>query len=227
MTVTIAGLWGSVVYSTNQLTNAIIVRVPFTTEDPGLRTNIAAGLVTALNLASNSIATNATALANFLSKGASPAQTVIGPVRFNSISGTNSGLTNGIISAATLVNPVATNFVNYGNALRSEGSGGNSFQVGSNALAIGNLSLAVGNSAVANGLRSTAVGVGASATNGDNVAIGTSAKAHTNFSVSIGSSANAYGAYDIAIGYIETVSGPWAIGIGFNGNATHEGGIQI
>jgi hypothetical protein len=72
------------------------------------RTNQASAFVDGLNAyATNRFNTNATALGNYLSKGASPLQTVTGPVQFYNVSGTNSGLTNGAIKGATLYDNVA------------------------------------------------------------------------------------------------------------------------
>lgn len=214
LTVSIAGLWASVSYVTNQTTNTFSVRVPITVENATNQTNIASLLVSALNLATNSLNTNAPALGNFLTKGASPRQTISGPVTFSSLSGTNSGLTNGVISGAVLVGTVSTGLVNYGAALRSEGTGGNSFQVGSNAQAIGSLSMAIGNGAVAGSLNSMAVGNASTATNINTTAVGYGAQATTNYATAVGTGAQASADNAVAVGEGVITSGSFGIGIG-------------
>lgn len=215
MTVTTAGRWASVTYSTNTVSSpTFIVRVPITVEAATNQTNIASMLVTALERATNNLSTNNTALANYLSKGASALQEVIAPVLFSGgLRGSNARLTNGFTSALTNINPVTSNLVNYGNAIRSEGSGGNSLQVGSNALSSGSMSTAIGNSAAATGARNVAIGNSAAATNNDAMAIGTSAQARTNDTIAIGNGAIASGSAATAVGRgAEAVLGGVAMG---------------
>lgn len=54
-------------------------------------------------------------------------------------------LSNGTWVAGTFTNPTTLNLINYGNAIRSEGPGGNSFQAGSNTFVYGANSAAIGN----------------------------------------------------------------------------------
>lgn len=154
---------------------------------------------------------------------------------------------DGTYTNATLDRPISTNLVNYGSAIRSEGTGGNSLQVGSNALASGEFAMAIGNSAVASGAQSTAIGVGALATNDYASVFGSGSIAGiygaalgantfaTNSATAVGVSSAAYGLasfaanaaavwspYEIAIGGgIESFS-PFGVHLGFSsgGNAT-------
>ena len=163
LAITIAGGWAGVTYTTNTVTDATIVRVPITVEAATNQTNIASYLASALNLSTNALATNSTTASNFITKGASPPQYITSELR---ISGNvNNGTGNFSVS----------NLVNSGNALRSSGSGGNSLQVGSNAVASGSHSMAIGNDAVANSANALALGIGAIATNASVVAVGKSA----------------------------------------------------
>jgi hypothetical protein len=74
------------------------------------RTNQGSSLVYGLGIYStNAFATNSTAISNALVKGASPLQTVVSPVNFWSIAGTNTGLTNGYIVSATLLSSIISN----------------------------------------------------------------------------------------------------------------------
>lgn len=183
------------------------------------RTNQGSSLVYGLSTYStNAFATNATAVSNFITKGASVGpQYIITELR---ISGNiNNGTGNLSVS----------NLVNSGNALRSSGSGGNSFQVGSNALANGALSVAVGNNATADGLRAVAVGNSAFATNTDALAVGTSATASTNGAVALGNFAIASGYYATALGngaeagYTATAVGNEALANGVQSSAVGNG----
>ena len=194
LTVTIGGVGSSnyayVSYTTNTSTELSAVQVPFENVVGATnRTNNAHWLIDALNryVYTNSFNTNANAMSNYITRGASPLQQVSAPVQFNGgIRGKTIALTNGYTSSVTNINPVNTNLINYGNAIRSEGVGGNSLQIGSNSLA--------------QGVRSIAIGNGAQATNDDSVAIGTSARATNQYAMAIGNFAYALGYADIAFG---------------------------
>lgn len=216
LTITVAGGWAGITYTTNAVTSATIVRVPITVEAATNQTNIASLLVDALNLSTNAFTTNANAMTNFITKGA-----VVGPQHITSELRLSGNLNNGTGRLSV------SNLLNYGAAIRSEGSGGNSFQVGSNAQALGNLSLAAGNGAVANGLRSLSVGVNAVSTNGDNIAVGYAAEAYTNRVTAIGSSALAKEDSDTAIGYVAVVSGPFSVGLGSQLSVTGTNSVGI
>lgn len=164
------------------------------------KTNQGSALVFGLSTYStNAFATNSTAVSNLVQKGAGPRQHIASEMQFNGgIYGIIGKLTNGYSTNQTLDAPITTNLVNRGNAIRSEGPGLNSFQAGSNALALSANSLAVGNGAVATNQESTAVGINAAATN-KAVAIGANAKAST-ASTAVGYSAQALSANSTAIG---------------------------
>jgi hypothetical protein len=145
------------------------------------RTNQASAFVGGLSqFSTNAFATNSTASSNFLTKGASPLQTVISPVRFDGRTAVSSNFfaTNGFTSALTNINPVTSNLVNFGNSIRSDGPGGNSFQAGSNALALSANTVALGNSSIATNAESTAIGFTATATN-KSTAIGSKSSANS------------------------------------------------
>jgi hypothetical protein len=71
---------------------------------------------------------------------------------------TNGTLYSNALHWVTLTNPVTANLVNYGNAIRSEPPGYNSFQAGSNVTVSGNFVVAVGNNVNATNPFSTVVG---------------------------------------------------------------------
>lgn len=152
------------------------------------RTNQGSALVYGLGIYStNAFPTNATALSNFITKGASAEQIVSTPLTVVGTLRSRAALfaTNGFTSALTNINPVFSNAVNYGNALRSPGPYPNSDQFGSGAQVSAGNSLAIGYSAIA-------------ATNGTSV--GPLAGAG-HYSVAVGSGADASPATNsIAIG---------------------------
>jgi hypothetical protein len=230
LTVTLAGLWGTIVLETNTTTDAIVVRVPLTVEATTNRTNIASQLVQGLSDYSTiAFASNSVPLSNFITKGASPLQIVAAPVQFNGgLRGGAIAFTNGFTSATTNINPVSSNAVNYGNALRSEGSGGNSFQAGSNAVASGARSVALGNSATASAIDAIAGGTSAVASNlaataygnaavagGDySSAYGQGSLAATNYTSAFGQGAQATAFGASAIGNLTLASGFYSVALG-------------
>lgn len=220
------------------------------------RTNQASAFVGGLSqFSTNAFATNSTAMSNAVVKGASPLQTVASPFQFTGRVSANSQFfaTNGFTSTLTNINSVSSNHVNYGNALRSEGSGGNSLQVGSNAVASGAFATALGNSSVASadyafasgteatatGASSTAIGVSADATaesataGGQNseasgissTAYGQEATASADFSAAFGSGTGASAAYAYAIGGI--ASAIQSAAVGYGAQAAHSNSIAI
>lgn len=219
LTVTLAPApgWAVVTYVTQQVTTPTwTVRVPITVEAASNQVNIASLLVKGISDSStNAFATNSTAGSNFLTKGASPTQKIISPVQFDGRLGIGGSLnaTNGFDSGRTNINPVTSNLVNYGNAIRSEGPGGNSLQAGSNAMAQGSRSVAIGN--------------GARATNADTVAIGTSAEATNQNSVAVGNSASARGTYSVVVGDSSLVSTNYSVAVGQGTKAQGYGTVAI
>jgi len=187
----------SVTYSTNTGTNLTVVQVPFENV-PGQTnwTNNAQWLVNALNryVRTNAFDTNATVMSNYITRGASPQQYVASPIQFNGavrISG-EVNFTNGFTHSITNINPVLSNGINFGSAFRSEGPGGNSFQMGSNAWALGTRSVAIGNGALATNTDTVAIGTSSIATNTDATVIGSGARSIGISSVVIGKNALAH-----------------------------------
>ena len=217
LTVTLAGGWGTVTYSTQNVTIANVVRVPMSVEYDTNRAWIASLLTTGLNdYATNQFATNATLLGNYLSKGASALQTVASPVQFSGTAGiskgnatnlalinaTNSGyvvaLTNGYWTNATLGSPKMTNAVNYGAAISSPGTGTSSEQFGAGAYARNDYDTAFGATALATNGSAAAFGYGATAFAGGS-AIGNLSTANTN-SAAVGYGSRAAGIENVVIG---------------------------
>ncbi len=169
---------------------------------------------------------------------------------------TNGSLYSNLIAFATLTNPITLNLVNYGNAIRSEGAGGNSLQVGSNATASGSLSMAIGNNALASSNSALAVGTSAIATNTSATAVGNAARAAgenslamgyssvagTNSSTALGAfalasaeGASAFGRFAAASGYFSVAlgtedtiaSGPYSLSAGIGANASQHSGMAL
>lgn len=194
------------------------------------RTNQGSALVAGLSTYStNAFATNSTANSNFLTKGASQVQTAISPFLFTGRIGIGGSLnaTNGFTSGLTNINPVNSNLVNYGNAIRSESTGGNSLAVGSNAAANALRGMAIGNSSYANGQDAVAIGTQSGATNQDSLAIGNLSLAWQQRAIAIGRGAEAKTNEAMAIGYGAIADGFQSIGIGEAVFATGEGSISI
>lgn len=166
------------------------------------RTNQGSSLVSGLSAYStNAFATNATALSNHITKGASPPQYVTSELRLSG--NLNNGTGNLSVS----------NLVNSGNAIRSDGAGGNSLQIGSNAVAAGSISLAIGNSSLATNTTTLAVGTSAKATNDYAMAVGNNATAGGTDSFAVGRGALALGTGAQAIGQASLAQGLGAIAI--------------
>lgn len=200
--VTIAGGWAGVTYTTNTVTSATPVIVPISVyPSAAVRTNVASGIVEAISSATNSLGTNDTALANYLSKGAHASQTVTAPVRLNSVTSIGSlGVsTGGVFYGPIFHAPQMTNGSNFGKSFASFSSDGLAQQFGSSAIAQGAESLAVGTATFATNGGATAIGSHAQAFY-RGTSVGGSAVANTN-DVAIGSAAIANaGDGGIAIG---------------------------
>src|SRR6266568_4293822 len=209
--------YAAISYLTNIFTNQQPVLVPLpATPDLISRTNQASGLVEGIELyATNAWTMFALALNNYVST--TNAQTLGNKFITNSTL-SNPSLTNAFLTNAALLNPFTTNLVNWGNAIRSEGAGGSSLQVGSNALAAG--------------FRSVALGVGATATNTDSVAIGTSALSTNTATLALGNLAKAAGPYCTAIGNSASagaggIMANYAIAIGYGALANADFSIAL
>lgn len=194
------------------------------------RTNQGSSLVAGLSqFSTNAFATNSTATSNHITKGASPDQFITSPLRVTGTLRATSQLlaTNGYTSALTNINSVSSNHINYGNAIRSEGSGGNSLQVGSNALARGDLSVAIGNGAVASNTTTVAIGTDAKATNDYAMAIGNSAVAGTVDSLVVGRGSVVTGLSGVAVGQGAGAFGPYDMAFGSGAEATGGSSLAV
>jgi hypothetical protein len=140
---------------------------------------------------------------------------------------TNGALWSNFLAYATATNPVTLNLVNYGNAIRSEGAGGNSLQLGSNAIASGTRAVAVGVNSAATNTDAIAIGTSASAaaaaaafgnaaaaSANNSTAVGVSSVASASGSTSLGNTSQATGAGSTAIGQGTQATAPNAIAIG-------------
>jgi len=190
LAVSVAGTWATVSLSTQSGPQTYTALWPIENIVAATnRTNQASAFVGGLSTYStNAFATNSTALSNHITKGASPPQYITSELRLSG------NLNNGTSELSV------SNLANRGNAIRSFGSGGNSFQAGSNATASGSRSLSVGNSSTSSGTDSAVVGTSATATGTDSIAFGTSALASNNYTVAIGTSSKATNTYSMAIG---------------------------
>jgi hypothetical protein len=239
LAVSVAGTWATVSLSTQSGPQTYTALWPLENMAGATnRTNQGSSFVKGLSdYSTNAFATNSTALSNHITKGASPQQQVASPMHFAGLvrAGAGVALTNGFTSALTNINSVSSNHINFGNAIRSEGIGGNSLQVGSNALAVGSLSIAIGNGALASNTTTMALGIAAKATNSyamavgndsisggtDSLAVGRGAQAYGSGAQAIGQGAYAQGDNSLAIQAEVTGSGSISIGAGSGVSATN------
>lgn len=147
------------------------------------------------------------------------------------ISGFLTALTNGVLwsnylGRAILDNPTTTNLINYGNAIRSEGTGGNSLQLGSNAIASGTRAVAVGVSSAATNTDSLAVGTSSSAA-AAGTAIGNLAVVSANNATALGVAAQASGSGATSLGNGAIASAAGSVAIGQNVQAISPVAIAI
>lgn len=192
------------------------------------RTNQGSAFVYGLStFSTQAFATNSTAVSNLLQKGIGPLQRVQSEVRFDGRTAVSSNFfaTNGFTANMTNINPVNTNLVNYGNAIRSEGSGGNSLQVGSNSFALGTFALSIGNSAIAASDDAVAIGTSSLASNNYAMAIGNGAMATNTDTLALGRASAARSTSSMAIGQAADASAPYSISIG--GGSEASGGASM
>lgn len=230
LAVTVAGGWATVSLSTQSGPQTYTALWPIENiVDATNRTNQASAFVSGMSTyATNAFATNSTAMSNFITKGASPLQTIASELRV--VGNINNGANSLSVS----------NLENRGNPIRSFGSGGNSFAAGSNATASGSRSVVIGNSAVASGTDSLAAGTSSQATNSsatavgvssiaaqNSAAFGTTATASGNNSTSIGSASQATGSGSSAIGNLTQATGQGAYAAGQGAQATADYSIAI
>ena len=200
MTAVVSGDWGYVTYTTQTVAQLTGVRVPVSGEAAAVQTNVASGLVAALNLSANTNELDQTAKVAAQLLGTTNTQTVAGAKSFTNAAGLWSGtisntpgltgtfgaVSNGIWWNGILRAPTITNGINYGNAFRSPGTGTSSEQFGSSADGSGDYSVAVGNAAEGSGDNSTAVGNTAVASADSAIAIGKDSTANATTGIAIG-----------------------------------------
>lgn len=202
LAVTVAGGWATVALSTQSGPQTYTALWPIENIVAATnRTNQASAFVGGMSTyATNAFATNSSAMSNFITKGASPPQSITSELRIGG------NINNGTGSLSV------SNLVNRGAAIWSFGIGANSLQLGSNAVSAGLRTVAVGNNAYATNDEATAIGYAAIATN-KSVALGASAVAGLT-AAAIGRQASALYESSTAIGNATIASGGSASAIG-------------
>jgi len=234
------GDYFSVTYSTQTVATAYDVIVPYTSTPSVRRQTITEGLVAWLGLASGTaVADTAASVSNLLGRARTQYVPAIlyltnaagqfhGVVSNSpAISGTVYSVTNGSYWTGILVSPTLTNGVNYGNAFRSPGSGSDSEQFGSGALAIGDNSVALGNSADASGESTVALGASSLAAGDNAAAVGNGVLSVGDNAVAIGNTAIVSNVNGIAIGPDSYVGFDSSISFGANAIATAANQIRL
>jgi len=247
--------WASVTYETNSGPQSKTAIYPFSSIRYATnQTNQASSFVKGMSdHSTNSFSTNAVALSNHVSIGIGPGggiQTIYGPKNFRSISGTNAGLTNGVIQGArmtnivglngdvfaltngqyispTLRNPTSTNGANYGNAFSSPGAGTSSEQFGTGATGSGESALAVGASAFATGLGSVSVGAGGTAAGAYDTYVGASGALEGGGGVGLGFGVTISVTNGVAIGTLSSVTNAGSVAIGASATTTENNQIRL
>jgi len=107
--------------------------------------------------------------------------------------GTNAGITNGYTLGLTNINSVSSNHINFGDALRSEGSGPNSLQLGSNA--------------TATALRAITAGINSTNSGQDGAVFGNQATNQASYGSVFGNRSSVSGPASAAFGSLNHVSG--------------------
>lgn len=224
-TVTLSAGWGTVTYTTNILTSAVSVRVPYTVESGAQQTNIASGLVTAIgsNQNTNSIYESAPVAVHLV--GLTNSQTMSGAKTFTGdvfLFGPSNWLSDAWLNA-----PTTTNLVNYGPAISSRSSANLAEQFGQNSTASATAATALGNLAAAIGVGATAVGQSSTASSNGAVAFGALASASGSFSVAFGDSALATGGGSTALGNNAVATNGNDTAIGVNSRTTSSNQVML
>jgi hypothetical protein len=107
LTVTLSAGYAAVTYSTNTLTPAIAVRVPYTVEGAAQRTNISSELVNWLNLTANT---------NQVSQTSTFAAQLVGLTNSQTITGNKTWTGSNFFNNVSLSSPRLTNAASYGSA---------------------------------------------------------------------------------------------------------------
>jgi hypothetical protein len=231
LAVTIGGVWGTVTFATNNLTNQVVLTIPASTWPAGGQTNVGSELTYWLNKASNAIAPDSVALTNFL--GLTNVQTTGSKTITNSVleksRGTNlfglhgsvHALTNGYYTNSRIDKAFFTNATHYGSAFSSRpnsSSSGEQFGLGADVTNAISGGLAVGGNALAANYFPVAIGNSSVSTGGYSIAIGYTATAG-------GGGFGANGG--IALGAYSIASELKSIAIGTDSQATHLNSIAI
>lgn len=232
------------IYSTQTVSAAYDVAVPYTATPSTRRQTITEGLVDWLNLAANNNAIDQTKKVAEQLVGLANNQTVTGNKTFTGIllvtnreaifilgivSATNftgiiNMISNGVWWNGSLSSPSLTNGQNFGSPFRSPGSAPGSEQFGTSATATGTNSTAMGYSTSASGYGAQALGSGTTATGDYSVASGGNA-------IASGFSSSAVGAFAVATKTNATALGrgaradevgSTAIGTGANTTTTNQ-----
>lgn len=241
LTVTSAGNWASITYSTQSCATPIAVRVPITSEPTGgQQTNIASLLVSGINSKStNSFNESSIVVSNLV--GITNAQTVSGSKNFTNVAGTWWGvvtnapkisgtvdtLTNGSWRNPIFISPTSTNGINYGNAFSSPGSAIGSEQYGNSAVASGQNSVAIGNSSSASADYSVSLGDESSASSTNATALGVASSASANNTTAVGNSAVASATNSTALGFAASAIHSNSIAIGVASITTAANQIRL
>lgn len=247
VTLSVSAGYASVSYSTQLVTDMVLVQVPVSgLPTAPARTNVASGIVGAINAAENTNVISSASLAAQQLVGTNNTQTISGQKTFSNplsiwngavVQSANSGnvLRGTYESNSVLENSVFTNAVNYGNAFSSPGSGSFSEQFGNGAvasgtgsyaagpdgpIASGNVSIAIGDDAFATADASMAVGSHATSTGASGAAFGAGALASGGRSTAIGTFANATATNSTALGYQASATFPNSTAIGVNASNT-------
>lgn len=229
LTVALSAGWGTSVSTTQSLTAASVVRVPYTVEGAAQRTNIASAVSAIIEGSENTNSINQNSFAVSELVGLTNAQTISGN---KTMTGTNvlgyivTG-TNGVLQGTILVNPFFTNGANYGNAFRSPGAAASSEQFGSGAVAYSNSSIAIGPSAVASNNQAVAVGLDSLASGVASIGVGNGTIASSSYSSAFGYSAAATAISSTAIGAGATATGFQSTSIGRDAVSSHTNSIAL
>lgn len=228
LTVALSAGWGTSVSTTQSLTAASVVRVPYTVEGAAQRTNISSAVSAIIEGAENTNSINQNSFAVSELVGLTNAQTASGAKQFTStagawygyvsnatgISGIAASITNGNFKTNIFEYPTLTNGVNYGTPFRSPGTASESEQFGTLASAGGAGATALGANTVASGAASLAVGESASSAGYRGVAVGPGSVASAESTTAVGFLAysDTYEASTFGIGATSQFTNATAIG---------------
>lgn len=255
MSISSAGSWLSVSYSTQVVTLATAVRVPMEVEVASNRVTIASELVRGISdNSTNRFATNSTALLHYVTTNTAQTlsnKTLAYPITIgagqtggfdlnvtqtNNTTNVFSGINRfGQIIVTNLIapsnsyfsDPIFTNGINRGRAFQSYSNYSDSVQIGLNAHAFTNDSIAIGEAALATGLNSIAIGTAAEATNASTTAIGVNAQATASSASAFGYTAAASGAASFAVGPNASASMENAFALGYNSTASQTNAFAL